>query len=57
MRRFLMALAALATLSLTNCGYNVIQSQVDLLPKTGASHLIRPSAKPPLRTTLVWGAG
>ena len=27
MRRFLMALAALATLSLTNCGYNVIQSQ------------------------------
>src|SRR5215813_1341693 len=34
MRRFLMALAALATLSLTNCGYNVIQSQrrADLVP-------------------------
>ena len=26
MRRFLTVLAALATLSLTNCGYNAIQS-------------------------------
>ncbi|HEU0084511.1 MAG TPA: LemA family protein, partial [Bradyrhizobium sp.] len=27
MRKFLTVLAALATLSLTNCGYNAIQSQ------------------------------
>jgi LemA protein len=39
MRRFWTALAALATLSLTNCGYNVIQSQ-DEQVKSGWSEVI-----------------
>jgi LemA protein len=39
MRRFWTALAALATLSLTNCGYNVIQSQDEQL-KSGWSEVI-----------------
>jgi LemA protein len=39
MRRFWTALAALATLSLTNCGYNVIQSR-DEQVKSGWSEVI-----------------
>ena len=36
MRRFWTALAALATLSLTNCGYNAIQTKTSRSRRPGA---------------------